>query len=114
LSLTKGRGELGTLVDKGTPAVNGATKVPIYGRVIGADVETIEGEVTPISFETGIAMVATTMVDTFKSPDGEVTCKDGACEDDCEEVELARAIDLPLLKCIHKQLGVYSYQVTRK
>lgn len=55
-----------------------------------------------------------TAVDTFKSPDGEIACKDGACEDNCEEVELARAIDLPFLKCIHKQLGVFSNQVTRK
>jgi len=79
LGLTKG--ELGRLVVEGTPAVNGGTKVPIYGRVIGEDVET---------------------GDTFKSPKGVATCKDCACEDDCEEVELARAIDLPLLKCIHK------------
>jgi len=37
------------------------------------------------------------VVDTFKSPDGVVACKIGVCEDDCEEEELARAIDLPLL-----------------
>ena len=29
-----------------------------------------------------------TAVDTFKYPDREVACKDGACEDYCEEVEL--------------------------
>jgi hypothetical protein len=45
LDLTKG--ELGTLVVKGTPAVNGGTKVPTYGRVIGEDVKTVEGAVTP-------------------------------------------------------------------
>ena len=70
-------------MDKGTPAVNGSTKVPIYGRVIGVDVETVEGAVTPISTETGIAIVAPTVVDTFKSPGGVVVCKDGACEDGC-------------------------------
>ena len=37
--------------------MNGGTKVPIYGRVIGADVETVEGAVTPISVKTGIAIV---------------------------------------------------------
>ena len=58
LSLTEERRELRTLVDKGTPAVNGGTKVPISGRVIGAYVETVEGVVTPVSVETGIAMVA--------------------------------------------------------
>lgn len=67
------------------------------------DVETVGGAVTPISVEPGIAMVAHTGVDTFKSHKGEVACKGCACEDDCEEDELARAIDLPLLKCIHKQ-----------
>ena len=98
------KGELGILVVKGTPAVNEDTKVLIYGRVIGEDVETVEGAVSPVSVETGIAMVAPTGVDTFKSHKGEVTCKDCACEDDCEEDELARVIDLPLLRCIHKQL----------
>jgi len=97
-------------VDNGTPTVNGGTKVPILGLVIGVDIETVEGAVTPISVETGIAIVAPTTIDTFKSPDGAVTCKDGTCE----EVELTRAIDLPLLKCIHKQLGVFRNQVTRK
>ena len=66
------------------------------------DFKTVDGAVTPISIETGIAVMAPTAIDTFKSPDGVVACKYGACEDDCEEVELARAIDLPLLKCIHK------------
>ena len=97
-------------MDKGTTTVNGGTKVPISRRVIGADVKTVEGAVTPVSVETGIAMVASTTVDTLKSPDGVVACKDGACE----EVELARAINLPILKCTHKQLGVFSNQVTRK
>ena len=63
------------------------------------DIETVEGEVTPISAEPGIAMVAPTWVETFKSPKGEVNCKGCAYDED----ELARAIDLPLLKCIHKQ-----------
>jgi len=88
--------------------------VPFSDRVIGTDVETVKGAVTPIFVETAIAMVAPTGVDTFKSPRGEVACKDCVCEDDCEEDELARAIDLPLLKCIHKQLGVFSNKVTRK
>jgi len=79
------KGELGILVVKGTPAVNEDTKVLIYGRVIGEDVETVEGAVSPVSVETGIAMVAPTGVDTFKSHKGEVTCKDYSCEDDCEE-----------------------------
>ena len=78
------------------------------------DVEMVEGAITPVSVETGIAMVAPTAVDTFKSPKGVVACKDCACEDGCEEDELARAIDLPLLKCIHKQFGVFSNKVTRK
>jgi len=102
------------LVVEGTPAINGGTKVPISGRVIGEDVETVEGAVTPVSVETSIAMVAPTKVDTFKSPKGEVACKDCASEDDCEEDKLARAIDLPLLKCIHKQFGVFRNKVTRK
>jgi len=59
-------------------------------------------------------MVAPKGVDTFKSPKGEVACKDCACEDDCEEDELARAIDLPLLKCIHKHFGGCSNKVARK
>ena len=63
----------------------------------------VEGAVTHIFAEPGIAMVAPTEVDTFQSPKGEVTCKGCVCEDDCEEDELARAINLPLLKCIHKQ-----------
>jgi hypothetical protein len=67
------------------------------------DVETIEGAVTPMSVEPGIAMVSPTEFDTFKSPKGEVACTGCACEDDCEEDELAQAIDLPLLKRIHKQ-----------
>jgi len=108
------KGELGTLVVEGTPAVNGGAKVPISGCVIGEDAEMVEGAVTPVSVETDIAMVAPTGVDMFKSPKGEVTCKDCACEDDCEEDELERAIYLPLLKCIHKQLGVFSNKVTRK
>jgi len=79
--------ELGMLVVEGTPAVNGRTKVPMSGCVVGANVETVEGAVTPISVETSIAIVAPTGVDTFKSPKGEVSCIDCACEDDCEEDE---------------------------
>ena len=56
-------------------------------------------------------MVAPTRVDTFKYPKGEVACKYCACEDDCEVDELARAIDLPLLKCIHKQFGVLAIKL---
>jgi len=109
LGLTKG--ELGILVVKGTPVVNGGTKVPISCRVIGEDVETVEGVVTPVFVEPDIAMVSPIRVYMFKSPKGEVACKDCACE----EEELARAIDLPLLKCIHKQLGgVFNNKLTRK
>jgi len=89
--------------------VNEGITVPISGCVIEEDIETVEGAVTPVSVETGIAMVSPKGVDTFKSPKGEVVCKD-----DCEEDELARAIDLPLLKCIHKQFGVFSNKVTQK
>ena len=53
------------------------------------DVETIEGVVSPMSVEPGMAMVTPTRVNTFKSPKGEVSCKGCACEDDCEEDELA-------------------------
>jgi hypothetical protein len=77
--------ELGMLVVEGTPTVNGGITFPISGHVIGTDVETVEGAVTPISVEIDIAIVAPTGVDTFKSPKGEVTCKGCACEDDCEE-----------------------------
>jgi len=94
--------------------VNGGITVPISGRVIRTDVETFQGAITPISVETGIVIVAPTGVDTFKSPKGEVACKDCACEYDCEKDELARAIDLPLLKCIHKQFVVFSNKVTQK
>ena len=48
--------------------MNGGTNVPISGRVIGEDVETIEGVVTLVLVETGITMVAPTAVDTFKYP----------------------------------------------
>jgi len=82
LGLFEGKLELGMLVVEGTPAMNEGITVPIFGRVNGADVETVEGAVTPISVEPGIAMVAPTGVDTFKSPKGEFACK--CC--DCEEV----------------------------
>jgi len=52
-------GEVGPLVDMGTPTVNGGTKVPISGCVIWAvTVGAVVGAVTPISVETGMAMVA--------------------------------------------------------
>jgi len=76
------------------------------------DVELVEGAVTLMSVEPGMAMVYPSGVDTFKSPKGEVACKGYACEDDCEEDELARGIDLPLLKSIHEQLGFLSNKVT--
>ena len=50
--------------------MNGGITVPISGRVIGTDVETFEGAVTPISVETSIAIVAPIGVDTFKYPKG--------------------------------------------
>jgi len=74
----------------------------------------VEGAVTPVFVETGITMAAPKGVDTFQSPEGALTCKGCACEDDCEEVKLARAIDFPLLKCIQRQLGVFRNKVTRK
>ena len=110
LGLTKG--ELGMLVVEGTPVVNEGVTIPISGRVIETNVEMVEGAVTPISVEPGIARVAPTGVDTFKSLKGEFACKGCACEDDCEEDETARDINLPLLKSIHKQLGVFSNKVT--
>ena len=60
--------ELGMMVIEGTLAVNGGTKVPIFGGVVRADFETVEGAVTPISVETDIAIVSPTGVNTFKSP----------------------------------------------
>jgi len=113
-SLGQTKEELGILVVEGTPTVNGGITVSISSRVIGEDIETVERAVTPVSVETIITMVAPKEVDTFKSPKGEVAYKDCACEDDCEKDELARAIDLPLLRCIHKQFGVFSNKVTQK
>jgi len=110
LGLFEGALELGMLIVEGTPTVSGGIMVPVYGRVNGANVETVEGAVTPISVEPGIAMVAPTGVDTFKCPKGEVAC---ICRN-CEEDEPARGIYLPLLKFIHEQLGVFSNKVTRK
>ena len=89
------------LVFDGTPTVNGGITFPNYGRVNRVDVETVEGVVTPMSVETSIAIVAPIGVDTFKSPNGEVSCIGCACEEDCEDDEPARGIDLPLLKSIH-------------
>jgi len=42
----------------------------------------VEGAVTPMSINPGMAMVTPTGFNTFKSPKGEVTCKGCACEDD--------------------------------
>ena len=89
------------LVFDGTPAVNGGITFPISGHVNRADVETVEGAATPMPVETGIAIVAPTGVDTFKSPNGEVACIGCGCEEDCEDDELARGLNLPLLKSIH-------------
>ena len=114
ICLTEGELELGMLVVEGTPAVNGGITVPISGRVNGADVETVDGAVTPIPAKPGIAMVTPTGVDTFKSPKGEVASKFCDCEEDCEDDEPAQGIDLPLLKSVHKQRGVFSNKVTQK
>jgi hypothetical protein len=66
LALTLGLGEAGRLVDIGTPAVNGGTKVSISGSVIVAVVVgAVVGAITPIFVETGMAMVAPTDVDTL-------------------------------------------------
>ena len=89
------------LVVEGTPTMNAGIRFPISVHVNGAYIESVEGAVTPMSVETGIAMVASTEVDTFKSPKREVACIGCAFEEDCEDHELARGIDLPLLKSIH-------------
>jgi len=102
-------GEVGTLVDTGTPAVNGGTKVPISGRVIRA---VIVGAVTQISVETGMAVVAPKAVGTLKSIAGMDVCVVCACEEvfnDCDDIEAPVLVDLvilfkalPLRKCMHK------------
>jgi len=46
------------------------------------DIETVEGAVTPMSINPGMAMVGPTGFDMFKSPKGKVACKGCACEDD--------------------------------
>ena len=81
--------------------MNGGITFPFSSHVNGAYVETVEGAVTPMSVETGIAMVAPTGVKTFKSPNGGVDCIGCACEEDCEVDEPARGIVLPVLKSIH-------------
>jgi len=93
----------------GTPAVNGGTNVTISGRVIVAVMEAV----TPISVETGIAMVAPTTIDTLAPTVGTDVCVNCACEedcDDCDDVEATLLVDLiivfkalPLHKCMHKQ-----------
>jgi len=96
--------------------MNGGTKVPISGCVVGATVvETVRGVVTPISIETGIAMVAPMVVDTLAPTVGADACVDYACEEDCDDCEdaevplfLHRAVSfkaLPLLKCMHIQIS---------
>jgi len=92
--------------------VNGGTRVPICGCVIGAIVvEAVRGEVTPISIETGIAMA----VETLAPIVGANACVDFAYEedcDDCDHAEVPRLVGrtisfkaLPLLKFMHIQIS---------
>jgi hypothetical protein len=75
--------------------VNGGTKVLISGCVIAAAVvETVAGAITPISVETGIAMVAPMAVGTLAPTVGADACVDYACEEDCDDCDDAK---LPLL-----------------
>jgi len=112
LTLTWGWGDIGKLVDTWILVVNGGTKDPISGCVIAiAVVETVVGEVTPISVETGFAMVAPITVDTLAPTVGAYACVDCACEEDCDDCDdakvsllVGRAISfkaLPLIKCMH-------------
>jgi hypothetical protein len=69
------------------------------------------GAVTPISIETGIAMVAPTTVDTLAPTVGANASVDCACEEDCndcDDIEAPLLVDLviifkalPLLKGKH-------------
>jgi len=77
-----GLGEVGTLVDTGTRAVNDGIKVPIYGCVIGAViVRAVVEAVTPISVETDMAMVSPMVVDTVAPTKGADTHVNCACDE---------------------------------
>jgi len=99
------------LVDTCTPAVNGGTKVVIFGCVTGVTVVgAVTKAVTPIFVENGIAMVAPMAVGTVAPTVGADACVDCTCEDDFDDAEVPLIVglvivfkDLPLLKCIHKQ-----------
>ena len=99
----------GILVDTGTPAVNGGTKVPFSDCVIAAIiVGAVVEAVIPVSIVTGMAMVAPTVVDTLAPTEGANTGVDCACEedcDDCDDIEAPVLADLviifkALLKCM--------------
>jgi len=76
--------------------------------IAGAIVEVV----TPISFETILAVAVSTVVDTLAPTEGANVCVTCACEDDCNDCDDAEApllVDLvivfkalPLLKCMHK------------
>jgi len=101
------------LVDTDTTALNGGTKIPISGRVISALMvgEVVE-MVTPIFDETGMAMAASTVVDTLAPTEGADACVNCAYEedcDDCNDAEAPKLVDLvivfkvlPLLRCMDK------------
>ena len=120
-----GLGEVGTLVDTGTRAVNDGIKVPIYGCVIGAViVRAVVEAVTPISVETDMAMVSPMVVDTVAPTKGADTHVNCACDevcDDCDDIEAPILVDLviifivlPLLKCMHKNANFSLEKVYRK
>ena len=101
---------MGTLVDTGTPAVNGGTNVPIPGFVIWAVTGgAVVGSVTLISVKTGLTIVASRTVNTLAPTKGGDACVVCACEEDCDDAEAPLFVDLvtvskvlPLLKCMHK------------
>jgi len=61
--------------------VNGGTEATKSGCVIAAIVETDVGAVTPISVETGMAMVSLMTIDTLAPTVGADACVDCACID---------------------------------
>ena len=73
------------------------------------------GAVTPIFVKIGMAMVATTVVDTLVPNAGEDAHVICACEedcDDCDDIVAPILVDLdiifkalPLLKCMHKNVN---------
>jgi len=104
---------VGTLVDTGTPAVNGGTNVPIPGFVIWAVTGgAVVGSVTLISVKTGMAMVAPKANGTLAPTAGVDVCVLCGCEEDCndcDDIEAPVLADLvilfkalPLRKCMHK------------